>query len=69
MENHKQQSNHQVMNTFIEPVIEQPPSTGRFYVTLELFENERYSPRLGFAAKGLLIADRNNISSADGSTK
>ncbi len=34
--------------------------------TLELFENERYSPMSGWSAKGLLITDRKTISSNNG---
>lgn len=36
-------------------------------MTIELYENERYSPRLGFCAKGLIIGDRGNFSNGDGS--
>lgn len=34
--------------------------------SVELFQNERYSPRLGFSWKSLLLLDRGAVSNAEG---
>ena len=49
-----------------EPVPACPTSQGDLRQIIEIYENERYSPRLGFALQGLLIADRKAFSNQDG---
>lgn len=53
----------------LEPICESFPDPREIRIVIELFENERYSPRLGFSSRGLLINDRGIYSNDDGSMR
>jgi hypothetical protein len=38
-------------------------------VRIDIYVNERYSPRLGFSPKGLMLSDRGPFSTSDGSAR
>ena len=48
------------------PVYEASLQPQTFIRTVHVYENERYSPRLGFSSKSLLVLDRGAFSSNDG---
>lgn len=50
----------------LEPLFDSAFLPQRIVRTVELFQNERYSPRLGFSFKSLLLLDRDAISNAEG---
>jgi len=64
------------MATVVTTAVSEPPAGTPTYVphppgdgikrVVDIFENHRYSPRLGFAAKGLLLTDRGNFSTDEG---
>ena len=53
----------------LQPEILAPPMPGSLRRTIEIFENERFSPFSGFSTKGLLAMDRGGLSDADGNTR
>jgi hypothetical protein len=50
----------------MEPQIDTSLYPRQIVKAVELYENERYSPRLGFSWKSLLVLDRGTISNDDG---
>lgn len=50
----------------LEPTYDPTLNPNHLSRKVELFENFRYTPRLGFSAKGLLVMDRGVISNDDG---
>jgi hypothetical protein len=53
----------------LEPISEPIPDPSSVRLTVELYENERYSPRLGFTCRGLLINDRGMFSDDNGGVR